>query len=56
MKILVAEDNLTTRRILEAILVKWNYDVISVSDGNDAWEKLHEKNPPMLIILDWMMP
>ena len=56
MKILVAEDNLTTRRILEAILVKWNYDVISVSDGNDAWEKLHEKNPPRLIILDWMMP
>ena len=56
MKILIAEDNMTTRRILETILVKWNYDVISVCDGNEAWEKLHEKDPPKLVILDWMMP
>ena len=56
MKILIAEDNLTTRRILESILVKWNYDVVSACDGNEAWEKLQEKDPPKLIILDWMMP
>lgn len=56
MKILIAEDNMTTRRILETILVKWNYDVISACDGNEAWEKLQEKDPPKLIILDWMMP
>jgi DNA-binding response OmpR family regulator len=56
MKILIAEDDWTTRRLLEAILFKWNYDVISASDGNEAWRKLHEKAPPMLIILDWMMP
>lgn len=47
---------MTTRRILETILVKWNYDVISACDGNEAWEKLQEKDPPKLIILDWMMP
>ena len=56
MKILIAEDNLTTRRILETILIKWNYDVISVCDGNEAWEKIQDKDPPKLIILDWMMP
>ncbi len=56
MKILIAEDNLTTRRILENILIKWNYDVISACDGNDAWEKLQQKDPPRLMILDWMMP
>jgi sigma-B regulation protein RsbU (phosphoserine phosphatase) len=56
MKILIAEDNMTTRRILETILVKWNYDVISACDGNEAWKKLHEKDPPKLVILDWMMP
>ena len=56
MKILIAEDNMTSRRILESILVKWNYDVISACDGNEAWEKLQEKDPPKLIILDWMMP
>jgi len=47
---------MTTRRILETILVKWNYDVISACDGNEAWEKLKEEDPPKLIILDWMMP
>ena len=56
MKILIAEDNVTTRRILETILVKWNYDVISACDGNDAWEKLQVNDPPKLIVLDWMMP
>ena len=56
MKILIAEDNLTTRRILETILIKWNYEVVSACDGNEAWEKLQEKDPPQLIILDWMMP
>lgn len=56
MKILIAEDNLTTRRILETVLVKWKYDVISARDGNEAWERLQEDDPPKIIILDWMMP
>jgi DNA-binding response OmpR family regulator len=56
MKILIAEDNSTSRLILESILVKWNYEVISARDGDDAWEKLQEKDAPRLMILDWMMP
>lgn len=56
MKILIAEDNDTSRRILEAILIKWGYNVTSASDGNEAWEKLQDKDAPRLIILDWMMP
>ncbi len=56
MKILIAEDNSTSRRILESILVKWSYKVISARNGNEAWEKLQEKDAPRLIILDWMMP
>ncbi|MGA8178426.1 MAG: response regulator [Desulfobacterales bacterium] len=56
MKILIAEDNTTSRRILESILVKWNYEVTSTRDGNEAWEKLQEKDAPRLMILDWMMP
>ncbi|MEJ2657202.1 MAG: response regulator [Desulfobacterales bacterium] len=56
MKILIAEDNQTSRRILEAVLIKWNYEVISACDGNEAWEKLQKKDAPRLIILDWMMP
>ena len=56
MKILIAEDNSTSRRILESILAKWNYEVISARDGNEAWEKLQRNNAPRLMILDWMMP
>jgi sigma-B regulation protein RsbU (phosphoserine phosphatase) len=56
MKILIAEDNETSRRMLEAVLVKWNYDVVSVCDGNEAWEKLQDTDAPRLIVLDWMMP
>ena len=56
MKILIAEDNSTSRRILESILIKWNYEVISARDGIEAWEKLQGSDPPRLMILDWMMP
>ncbi|NQT70299.1 MAG: response regulator [Desulfobacteraceae bacterium] len=56
MRILIAEDDSTSRRILEAVLAKWGYDVVSVVDGAEAWEKLQSVDAPRLAILDWMMP
>jgi len=56
MKILIAEDDLTSRRMLEARLVKWGYEVVVVCDGNEAWEVLQGDDAPQLAILDWMMP
>jgi two-component system cell cycle response regulator len=56
MKILIAEDDSTSRLILENMLKKWGYDVVSTNDGNDAWKKLQEEDAPRLLILDWMMP
>jgi len=56
MKILIAEDDVTSRLILENMLTKWGYDVVSATDGNDAWDKLQEEDAPRLVILDWMMP
>ena len=56
MKILIAEDDVTSRRILEGVLSKWNYDVVSASDGNEAWEKLQRSDSPQIAILDWIMP
>lgn len=56
MKILIAEDDLTSRRILETVLTKWGYDVISVSNGNDAIDRLLDDNAPKLVLLDWIMP
>jgi DNA-binding response OmpR family regulator len=55
-KILIADDDLTSRELLEAILTKWGLAVISAQDGDQAWEVLQAPNPPKLAILDWMMP
>jgi sigma-B regulation protein RsbU (phosphoserine phosphatase) len=55
MKILIAEDDPVSRCFLEVTLVKWGYEVIVASDGNEAWEAL-ERETPTIAILDWMMP
>ncbi len=54
--ILIAEDDLVSRRILEAFLVRWGYCVTQVSSGDDAWRVLNQEGAPRLAILDWMMP
>ncbi len=56
MKVLVAEDDVVFRRILESMLKKWDFQVVTASDGNEAWELLQGENAPSLVILDWMMP
>lgn len=56
MKILVADDDLTSRRMLSAMLAKWGFEVICCGDGNEAWLALQADDSPRLLILDWMMP
>ncbi|MCP4673605.1 MAG: response regulator [Desulfobacula sp.] len=56
MEILIAEDDLTSRRILETVLSKWGYDVISVDNGDDAVDRLIKAKTPKLCLLDWIMP
>jgi DNA-binding response OmpR family regulator len=56
VQILIAEDDLVSRRALEATLRKWGYAVRAVTDGAAAWEVLQAENAPKLAILDWMMP
>lgn len=56
MKILIVEDEPVSRRLLEATLRRWNYDVVTTTDGREAWEVLQEPEAPSLVISDWMMP
>ncbi|MEE8382525.1 MAG: HD domain-containing phosphohydrolase, partial [Thermodesulfobacteriota bacterium] len=56
MKILIADDDPATRFILEDSLSEWEYEVISVSDGEQAWEVLHNEGPPRMAVIDWLMP
>lgn len=54
-KVLIVEDEPDTRFILSKLLEKENYEVVSVSNGVEALQKL-ETFLPKVIIADWTMP
>jgi two-component system cell cycle response regulator len=56
MRILIADDSLMSRRLLESTLRSWGYEVISACDGKQAWQILDGEEAPPIAILDWMMP
>ena len=53
MKILVADDDVTSRLVLSSILSKWGEDVETVCDGNEAWAYLQAHPDSLIAILDW---
>ncbi|MFQ5777356.1 MAG: response regulator transcription factor [Terriglobia bacterium] len=56
MRVLVAEDDPISYRVLERTLVLAGFGVVAVRDGAEAWRILQTKGAPELAILDWMMP
>lgn len=56
MRVLIAEDDRVSRRLLEATLTRWSYEVISTADGCEALAALGVEAPPPLAIFDLMMP
>lgn len=56
MDILIAEDDLISRRTLEVLLQRWGHHVLVTNDGQAAYESLNRDDAPPLAILDWMMP
>lgn len=55
-RILIAEDDPISRRVLEVFLVKRGYIVFTVTNGKEALRVLLGDTPPRLAVLDWMMP
>jgi len=55
-KVLVADDDAATRRLLEKILEGAGFEVIAVENGRLALECLSSKDSPRLALLDWLMP
>jgi two-component system cell cycle response regulator len=56
VKILIADDSIVSRHLLEATLRKWGYEVVVACDGLEALELMQREDAPNLAILDWMMP
>lgn len=56
MRVLIAEDEVISRHLLESTLLDWGYDIVVTSDGNQAWDALRGDDAPKLAILDWQMP
>jgi two-component system cell cycle response regulator len=56
VQILIADDSLVSRHLLDATLRKWGYEVVIACDGSEAWDILQQEHAPPLAILDWMMP
>src|ERR1700722_13010902 len=56
MKILIADDDEMSRRLLGRTLEREGYEVIAVNNGRSALEQLSLLDGPRLALLDWMMP
>ncbi len=56
MKILIADDDALSRRLLEKTLERAGYVVTAVENGRQAVEQLVRQDAPRLALLDWMMP
>jgi len=56
MRILIAEDDCTTRTVLAGMLKKSGHEVVETINGAAAWDALQQPDAPALAILDWMMP
>jgi CheY-like chemotaxis protein len=55
-KVLIADDDAISLRVLEATLRQWGHEVVATRDGQAAWDVLQGDDAPKLAILDWMMP
>lgn len=56
MKVLIAEDDEVSRRILQLTLIAAGHEVIAARNGIEAISALESEDAPKLAVLDWMMP
>jgi len=55
VKILIAEDNHVSRKLLQKVLKEWGHEVLSAKNGQEAWNIFNE-NDVYLVVTDWEMP
>lgn len=55
-RILVAEDDPLSRMWLQTVLESWQYEVVAVTNGDEAIHMMDGDDAPQLVLLDWLMP
>ena len=56
MKVLIADDSATSRKLLRGALGRWGYEIVEAENGAQALEVLLRPDSPTLAIVDWVMP
>src|SRR6266702_7920757 len=56
MRILIADDEVLSRRLLQKTLERAGYEVTALENGRLAAEQLCKRDGPRLALIDWMMP
>lgn len=56
LKVLLAEDEVVSRRLLGATITRFGYALDVVDDGLKAWNALSAEQAPAIAVLDWSMP
>jgi sigma-B regulation protein RsbU (phosphoserine phosphatase) len=56
MRVLIAEDDRVTQRLLSEAIRTWGYEPVLAVDGPQALAALETPDAPQLALLDWMLP
>jgi DNA-binding response OmpR family regulator len=56
VRVLIADDEATSRHLTRATLGGWGFEVLVAVDGGEALRILEGSSPPEIALLDWMMP
>jgi len=56
MKLLLVDDEELSLAYLKQVVAQWGYDVVTASNGLQAWEYLQDEQEPVLAVVDWVMP
>ena len=56
MRVLVADDDPLSLHMVVYRMRQWGHEVVTCSDGEEAWKIVQSEQVPQIAILDWMMP
>lgn len=56
MKVLVADDNPVSLKALVSVLKPEGYDIVTATNGAEAWSLLDSVGGPQVAVVDWIMP